>query len=163
MHLRDLVPWGHRGEVNRDSPFTVLQHQVNQLFDSFVKGLPDAGLGGLDKFQPSVDISETDSTVLVTAELPGMSEADVELTVSPSGDALILKGEKRTETEEGEEGTSFHRIERSYGSFRRTVALPSHVEHDGAEALFENGVLSVTLRKSPEPAEDPRRIYVDVR
>jgi HSP20 family protein len=89
--------------------------------------------------------------------MPGLDEKDLELNLT--GDLLTLKGEKRHEHEEEKKG-SVHRIERSYGSFQRTIQLPCEVEAEKAEAVYRNGVLNVTLPKAPSAKREVDRIDV---
>ena len=118
--------------------FTSLQREMDRLFDDFFRR------GGL--MRPSVDVVETDDTVVVKAELPGMEPKDVDISVS--GDKLTIKGERKAEKEE--KGKTFYRMERCYGSFCRTVELPVSVEADKAKADYKNGVLEITLPKTEQ-------------
>jgi len=95
---------------------------------------------------PALDISESDSEIVVKAELPGLEPKDVEITVDD--DMLSIKGEKKFEEEEKKD--NYHRIERSYGSFQRSVVLPSSVKTDEVKAKFDKGVLTISLAKSPK-------------
>src|SRR3990167_681229 len=103
--------------------FTSLQREMDRLFEDFFRR------GGL--MRPSVDVVETDDTVVVKAELPGMEPKDVDISVS--GDKLTIKGERKAEKEE--KGKTFYRMERCYGSFCRTVELPVSVEADKAKKI----------------------------
>lgn len=172
MKLRDLVPFrrSHHLEAKRPSspsgPSTWAD--VDRLFDEFWRGwgLLPSMVGGLLQSDlmpsgigmPRVDVSETDDTVELTAELPGIDRSDVDLTLSPSGDALILRGEKKRERRH--EGRDMCWTERSYGGFCRTVPLPVEVSEQKAEAQIKDGVLRVTLAKKPEHARSRRRIEV---
>ena len=106
---------------------------------------------------PALDVEETDDAVIVRAELPGLRPND--FTVEATEDRLVLRGEKGEEREE--QGRGFHRLERRYGSFVRSIALPCEVDPDGTTARYRDGVLRVTLPKSE--ASKARRIRVDVR
>jgi HSP20 family protein len=151
MAIRDLVPSFRRegrGMVRREDPFMTLRREMNRLFDEFWTGgsvgLPALpALGGV--FSPQVDVSETPEAVEVTAELPGMTEKDVDLTLSTTGDVLTLRGEKKTEREE-RRGSGFW-TERSYGSFYRDIPLPTEVDEGKIAAHMKNGVLHVKLGK----------------
>lgn len=153
MNPRSLVPWwrSESGVAERD-PFAALQKEMNELLENF---FGPRGAGPLS-FSPKVDVSETDSEVKVTAELPGMEEKDIDIAVD--GDVLTVKGEKKQEKEEKKEES--YRLERSYGSFRRDIALPCKVAIDKVKATFAKGVLTVTLPKSPEAAKR-RRISLE--
>jgi HSP20 family protein len=121
---------------------------VNQLFDDFFGGRGDRSLApfgeGWGAFSPQVDLTETEDEIMISAELPGLSDEDIE--VSLSGDVLTLSGEKKEEKEE--KGKSYYRSERSYGSFRRAIPLPAEVDPEQVEAVFQKGVLTVSLSKT---------------
>ncbi len=106
---------------------------------------------------PALDVEETDDEVIVRAELPGLRPDD--FTVEATADRLVLRGEKSEEREE--RGRGFHRMERRYGSFVRTIALPCEVDPDKAAARYRDGVLHVTLPKTE--ASKARRVRVEVR
>ena len=105
---------------------------------------------------PAVEISEDDAAWRLTAELPGLSETDVEVVLAD--DVLTLRGEKKQEREES--GKNFHVSERSYGSFSRSFTLPDGVDREGIGAAFAKGVLTVTLPKKPEAKVAEKRIEV---
>jgi HSP20 family protein len=94
---------------------------------------------------PKLDVSETKDAMVVTAEMPGIDPKEIEIALT--GDLLTLKGEKEKETGEKEE--RFHRVERTYGAFLRSVRLPMAVDGSKVTATFKNGVLVVTLPKTP--------------
>lgn len=153
MNIKDLVPsvWRRAGmPVGREEeqPFYSLQREVNQLFDDFFREVdvaPFGFVGGpLKTFSPSIDIKETDEEIIVKAELPGMDEKDVDVNLLE--DRLTIKGEKKEEKED--KGSDYHRMERSYGSFNRVIVLPERIDTKKADALFKNGVLTVTLPKA---------------
>jgi HSP20 family protein len=139
-----LTPW---------RPFGEIEDWERRLEDFFVR--PMLRLPVEEKgWMPAVDIFEKDDKFIVKAELPGMKEEDIDVSVV--GDTLMIKGEKKTETEVKEE--NYYRCERAYGSFYRSVPLPSTVDADKIEANFEDGVLEVTLPKSAEVK--PKKIAV---
>jgi HSP20 family protein len=105
---------------------------------------------------PAVDITEDDKAYKVTAELPGMSDKEIEVVVS--GDMLTLKGEKRAEKEQKEK--NFYLSERSYGSFQRSFYVPEGVDHDKIAADFSKGVLTVTMPKTAKAVEQQKKIEV---
>ena len=129
-------------------PGLPLLDEVNRLFEDFFRDAPVSASwpGVAAGFAPTLEIEETDDAVRVSAELPGIEEKDVELTLEDG--VLTLKGEKRSEsaTEHGRA----RRSERSYGRFERSLSLPCEVVEDKASAEFKNGVLHVTLPKAPE-------------
>ena len=105
---------------------------------------------------PAVDISEDDGAYKVTAELPGMTEKEIEVVVS--GDMLSIKGEKRLEKEQKEK--NFHLSERSYGSFQRSFYVPDGVDRDKIAADFSKGVLTITMPKTAKAMEQTKKIEV---
>ncbi len=137
-------------------PFLTLHREMNRLFDDALRGgaTQPGGAGGA-LLAPHMDVSETGKDVRIQAELPGVSEKDIE--VSLSDDVLTIRAEKRQERREERHGTHFS--ERSYGTFQRSLRLPFPVSQDQVQANFENGVLSVTLPKA-QPQERSHRIPV---
>jgi len=105
---------------------------------------------------PAVDVSEDDKAFKITAELPGMSEKNIDVTVT--GDLVVLKGEKQQEREE--KGKNRYLSERSYGSFQRSFYLPEGVARDKVTAEFKDGVLTVTLPKTVEAQAQQKKIEV---
>lgn len=160
---RSLIPWRRgRGAAParaEESPFDALHREMTSLFDSFFRDVEQTFRGwpawrGAPAFvSPSVEVSETDDEVRVTAELPGLTEKDVEVSVD--NDVLILRGEKKQEREEKKR--SYHLVERAYGRFEREIPLPAGLDLDKVEAKFKNGVLTVVLPKTPE-AKSQRRV-----
>ena len=124
-----------------------LQRDINRLFEDFFDGTGLPALRFMDEsvagFNPRVDVKETEHGMEVTAELPGLDEKDVSVTLEEN--ALTISGEKKEEHEEKTAQT--WRMERSFGSFRRTIPLSSPVETAKAKAAFRKGVLHVTLPK----------------
>jgi HSP20 family protein len=143
------------------SPFN-LRDQFDRMFDSMMRGWPapwrDAprlDMGGFD-FAPRVDTAETDTAYEVTAELPGVDEKDIKLSLE--GDTLSISGEKKAEREEKKK--DYVMTERSYGSFKRAFTLPENVDIDKIAAKFEKGVLKVTLPKATPTASKQREIPI---
>jgi HSP20 family protein len=148
-----LVP--RRGE--RGPRFLAsLQNEVNRLFDSLWRGELDLGerLGGV--WMPDLDVEETDDAIVVRADVPGVKGKDLDITVT--GGVLTIKGEKREEKEERSKRQ--HVVERTYGSFTRSIDLPEEVDTAKVKAECKEGVLTVTLPK--KPGARPRQIKVDV-
>lgn len=133
--------------------FGTLQREVNRVFDQMFGAAAPTSLGA---FAPSVEMKETEQGVAITAELPGMEEKDVEITLD--GDLLTLSGEKRQEKSEDKAG--LHISERSYGAFRRSLRLPWVADPAKADAHFEKGVLTITLPRPPEAEATTRRIPI---
>lgn len=133
--------------------FGSLQREIDRVFDSFTRSWPSPDFRTTD-LAPSMDIAETDKDIEITAELPGLEEKDVQVNVAD--DVLTIKGEKKAEKEE--KNKNYHRIERSYGSFYRSLQLPSGVNSDAIKATLKNGVLKVTVTKPA--ASQPKKIEV---
>jgi HSP20 family protein len=106
---------------------------------------------------PAVDVFEKEDKFVVKAELPGIKEDDIDVSVI--GDTLSIKGEKKTETEIKDE--DYYRCERSYGSFYRSIPIPSNVDANKIEASFEDGILEVALPKSAKVK--PKKIAVSAK
>lgn len=165
MPIRDLIPsiW-KRSDVSskniEENPFYSLRREMNGLFDDFFKGFDLVSLrreqGHSGFFSPSVDIKENDKEVSIKAELPGMDENDIE--VSLTNDALTIKGEKKEEKEEKHK--DYYRMERSYGSFSRTISLPNGIDSQKADAVFKKGVLTITVPKTAEAKAKVKKIEV---
>lgn len=141
-------------------PFLALHREMNRLFDDAMRGglaLSGAQAGGQSGalLAPHMDVSETEKDVRIQAELPGVSEKDIE--VSLNDDVLTIRAEKQQERKEDRQGVHFS--ERAYGTFQRSLRLPFPVSQDQVQASFENGVLSVTLPKA-QPQERSHRIQV---
>lgn len=142
-------------------PFTSLQREMNRLFDNFFGGLSPSswaplGRGGAESFTPHIDVSETDKEIKVSAELPGMDENDID--VSLTKDTLTIRGEKKEERED--KGKDYYRMERSYGSFSRNIPLPVEVNTDKVEATFKKGILYVTLPKTMSAIEKTKKVPI---
>lgn len=160
-----ILPLKRRGNtmpIRRDSesPVMAIQNEMNRMFDQFFNDpftlLPISTLKNVADFMPRIDVSETDKAMLVTAELPGMEEKDIQISLE--NEALVISGEKKNDFEE--KGKSFHRIERSYGSFQRVIPLVSEVMAEKVEAIFKNGVLTVTLPKTPAAEKQTHKIAI---
>lgn len=138
-------------------PFHSLHNEMNRLFEQFGSGLPAAWTNsGL--MAPTIDVSESDSELTVTAELPGVAEEDMHLSLEDN--VLTIQGEKRAEEKKDDEEKKYHLVERSYGSFQRSIPLSFNADPDSIKAKFENGVLNVTIPKPPEAAQKSSRIPI---
>ncbi|MFC1765439.1 Hsp20/alpha crystallin family protein [Planctomycetota bacterium] len=168
MMMTDLIPWRKRGnglQVHREREpqnwANSLHREMNQLIDRFFTGSTldpfhwDHGLVTGD-FMPRVDVSETDKAIKVTAELPGMSEDDIDLTLLR--DSLTIRGEKKEESEEKDK--DFYRMERRYGSFSRVIPLSAEVDEGKVQADFKKGVLKITLPKTSEAQQSRKKIEI---
>lgn len=128
-----------------------LQHEMNRMFDGFF----GRSLGGDRAWAPAVDMVETKDDLVVTVELPGMNEKDIQLSIT--GEMLSIKGE-RHQTAPTDEGV--YRGERWFGRFERTLTLPYPVQTDKVKASYVNGVLTISLPKAEELK--PKAIKIDV-
>ncbi len=153
MDIKDFVPWGREND-----PFTLFRKDMNRVFEDFLKGfaLEPFGKRTGAAFEPKVNVSESEKEIVVSAELPGMDDKDIDVSLSKN--ELTIQGEKKEEKEEKKE--SYYSMERSYGSFKRTLPLPCKVEDDKVEAQFKNGVLTITLPKAPEAIKETKKIDV---
>jgi len=134
-----------------------IREEMNRLFDDFFSGWPERRKGLLEgEWAPTIDVAETENDIVVTAELPGVEQDGVDITITD--DILTLKGEKKEEREVKKE--NYHRIERSYGSFQRSVNLPTGVQSDKAKASYKDGVLKITVPKAEEAK--PKQIKINV-
>lgn len=131
-----------------------LRRQMDEVFNRSLSSFFDDGTETMSSWAPAMDVLERENEIVLRAELPGLSEQDVEITVE--NNTLSLRGEKRFEEEENE--GAYRRVERRYGSFYRSFSLPSTVDRDRIDASFKNGVLEVVLPKVEQAK--PRKIAV---
>ena len=165
MSMRDLIPWSNRSRElstrrnDETGPFLALHREVNRLFDDAFRGFGLAPFGSdrlLDRTMgwPNIEVSESDKEVKVTAELPGLEEKDIDVELANG--VLAIRGEKKTETEDKDRLFS----ERYYGRFERRIPVDD-VEQDKVAASFKNGVLTVTLPKSPDAQQKVKKIAIN--
>jgi len=141
-----LVRWDPIRELDS------LQGDMNRLFDRFFEGRTPNGASR--RWIPAMDLVETDDHLVLRGDLPGMTEDDVDIEIKDG--VLTVSGERKAENEEKGEG--YHRVERAFGSFSRSLTLPQGVDAEKVEAKFENGVLEVRI---PKPAEaQPTRVQI---
>jgi len=162
MNIKDLMQFGKKNPLlkrEEDNPYAVLRRDIDSLFDNFLRGVDTEFFGsGSGVFTPKADVRENDKELRVTIELPGMDEKDIDLSLS--GDMLTIRGEKKEEQED--KGKDYFRLERSYGSFSRTIPLPVEVESGKIDAYFKKGVLTITLPKSVKAISETKKIEVKV-
>lgn len=171
MSWKDLITWNrkkedsqvpiHRSETKSEAhPAERFHHDMNRLFDDFFKdfGWPTSSLSREwgTSFSPSINVSEGDKSIEISAELPGMDEKDIQ--VSLTKDILTIKGEKKQEKEE--KNKEYYHVERSYGSFQRSLQLPCEIEADKIKADFKKGVLNIKIPKSKEAQEKIKKIEI---
>jgi HSP20 family protein len=165
MALKELIPWKRndnslavrRGAVD---PFEGFSREMDRMFESFLSDFPgrmNLANRSFGAFMPTMDVKETEKEIRITAELPGMEQKDVEVTLTEG--ILSIKGEKREEHEE-EKGDTY-RSERRYGAFERSIPLPVEVNADKVKAEFKKGVLKIVLPKSESAQANRRRIQIE--
>ena len=163
MAFRDLINWSKNQELaptgTSFDPFLTLHREMNRLFDDVPRGFggtspssPTEGRFGW----PKIELNDTGKALTVSAELPGMTEKDVQVEIANG--VLTIRGEKKSER--SGEGKYF--TERYYGSFARQIPLED-VQEDKAEASFKNGVLTISLPKSETPKPDVKRITINTQ
>jgi HSP20 family protein len=141
--------------------FSAMREEMDRVFDQFERGFPRwpsvwrrGGGGGL--MSPELDVRESADAITIEAELPGVDEKDISVTVANG--MLTIKGEKRQEKEEKSE--DYYLAERSYGTFQRSLRLPESIDDTKVEAKFAKGVLKITAAKRPEAVKAERRIEI---
>lgn len=126
------------------------------LWSSFNRNLPATPLTDPGLLRPYVDISANSKEYVITVEIPGVRDKDIQLEITDN--TIIIKGEKRQEQEEQQK--NFYRIERSYGSFQRVLSLPEDADQDNIQAIFTNGVLNITINRKNIPVPLGRAIPI---
>ena len=152
-----LVRWSPvRDLLSFPTDLFSMQREIDRMFDNVLRGgQHDESSFALTAWSPAVDITEHQNEYLVKMELPGVSKDDVKISIQDN--LLSVHGEKKQEKELKD--AKVHRMERSWGSFDRTFTLPSSVKADGIDAVYKDGILSITLPK----AEEARRKQIEVK
>jgi len=135
--------------------FDTMMRRVNEVFDDVNRGGIRFEIGD---FTPRVDVADTEKSLTFHAELPGLTKEDVKISVT-DGNMLTIRGEKKRE--EKTEEKNFLRVERSWGSFTRSFALPDNLDTDSISASFDNGVLNIEIAKK-EPAK-PKELEITIK
>jgi len=166
MELRKWMPWNREKNVPvkyEHDPITTLHHRVNQVFDEAFRGFSGFGMtpfgfggNGWGGGPFRVDVTETPEEFRFEAELPGLTDKDVEVDLADN--VLTIQGEKSGETEERK--GDYRHVEREFGRFSRTFGLPCEVDADHVEATFKNGLLTVRVPKSPQAQQRVKQIPV---
>jgi HSP20 family protein len=160
-----LVPWRGRlglrhGAREEEHPLDVFHRDFDRLFENLWRGFELPMLGrhemSFGTVMPRMNVTEDEDRIHVAVELPGMDEKDVEIVLSDN--VLTIKGEKKVETEETEKPYAY--MERSYGSFRRSIPLDVEIVTDKVEATFEKGVLTIDLPKTAEAKKPHKKIPI---
>ena len=151
MRLQSLIPFREPGMLTRpDFGLFGLHREIDRLFSEFAQGLGPSGA----KIIPNIEISETDKTIEVSAEMPGLERKEVEISIED--DTLTIRGEKKVE--EGQKDKNVQLSERSYGVFMRVLQLPSGIDPSSVQATMSNGILKIVI---PKPAKsEPKKIEV---
>jgi HSP20 family protein len=167
MAIRDLAPWNWgKNKVTEkreaEHPLSHLQREMNRMFNDFWSG-EGYPLSGLERMRlempcPALNIKESESEIEIEAEMPGVSEEDIDVSVTHG--TLTLRGERKEEKTEQINEAKHRYIERSYGCFQRTVSLPAEVDAKKADAKLKNGMLRLRLPKKRSGTENQRRIMV---
>jgi HSP20 family protein len=143
-----LVRWDPGREID------TLQGDVNRLFDSFFGRREAGGVSQSRRWVPAMDLAETEDSLVLRADVPGVDRNDIAVEVKDG--VLTVTGERHAQSEDKREG--YHRVERSYGSFARSLELPKGIDPEGVDASYEDGVLEVRI---PKPAErQPTKVEV---
>lgn len=140
--------------LTRWDPFRELQDRMNRMFEDTGRGWRSDEPSSTTTWSPAVDIYETQSEILVQAELPGVDRKDISLHLEKN--VLTLKGERRFEKETNQE--NYHRIERAYGGFSRSFSIPATVEEDKIRAEYKDGILKIALPKKEQVK--PKQIQI---
>lgn len=146
-----LIRWEPIGELN------TIQNEMNRLFNTFFDQSGTSGRGsgeGRRRWIPAMDLVETDDHYVLRADLPGLSDDDVNVELQDN--VLTVSGERRTEHQDRQEG--YYRLERAFGGFSRSLTLPEGVDPDGVQAHFDRGVLEISIPK-PEQKK-PRQVQI---
>lgn len=144
-----------RWEPFRD--LMTMQDKMNRLFNEFFARPGSYEEEGIVRgtWSPAVDIYETDNDIVLKAELPGMSQEDIQLEIREN--VLTLKGERKQERQVEE--SNYHRVERSYGTFQRMFTLPNAIQQDRVKARYKDGILEVTMPKAE--VSKPKHIAIE--
>jgi HSP20 family protein len=160
MSIGDLIPWSRNRSVagsrqqDEQNPVLALHREMNRLFDNFFRGtdIPFGGPAGWAVNWPHVEVSDNDDEVKVVAELPGLDEKGIDVSLQEG--MLTIKGEKKSENQNAVYSERWH------GQFERAVRLGPDIDPDQVSASFKNGVLTVTAGKRPHSQRQTRRIEV---
>jgi HSP20 family protein len=151
MRLRSLVPFREPGALMQpDFGLFGLHREIDRLFNEFAQGIGQNGA----QLVPKIDVSETDKTIEVSAEMPGLERKDVEISIDD--DMLTIRGEKKIEDDKKDKNVQHS--ERSYGVFLRVLQLPPGIDPSSVQATMSNGVLKILIPKPAKP--EPKKIEV---
>jgi HSP20 family protein len=158
MTLRAMFPYRERAPLARPdfTSFSPLSREISHLLDEFSRSLGAIGALTAPGLSPSIDVTEADKEIEITAELPGLERQDVEISLEDN--VLTIRGEKKVPADADDKNKNYHMTERSYGIFYRAFQLPVGIDPASVEATISNGVLKI---KIPKPAHtDAKKIEV---
>ena len=141
--------------TRNQNPLSLWQREMNSLFDRFNQDFGSFG-SGLSDFSPRIEVKDSDKTCTICAEVPGMKEDDIEITLKDN--YLVLQGERKSESKE-EEG-NYSRSEFSYGSFYRTIPLNDEIDPDSVKASYKDGILTVEMQKTNPVQHQTKKIPI---
>ena len=156
MTLRAMFPYRERAPLARPdfTSFSPLSREISRLLEEFSRSL--GTVGALTTASPSIDVTEADKEIEITAELPGLERQDVEISLEDN--VLTIRGDKKVPADADDKNKNYHMTERSYGIFYRAFQLPVGIDPASVEATMSNGVLKI---KIPKPAHtDAKKIEV---
>lgn len=164
LTMRDLIPWSRGRDVatgrTSEHPLLSFQREMDRLFEDLWRGFDVPALGRGERVRtiiaPRIELKENENEVVVAAELPGLQEKDVEVTLTDN--VLSIRGEKKSEKTDKDGEYTYS--ERSYGAFERRIPIDAEVVGDQVSAKFADGVLTVTLPKNPNAKGHSRRIPI---
>lgn len=160
MTLPNLIPFNRRNtalDTAALAGWDDFHRDMDQLFDSFFGTLPAGRLLNTVAAQPlNLDVSETDKAYNITADMPGLEQKDIDVTLTDN--VLTIRGERKQE--ENSEGKTWHRTERSYGSIQRSLQLPADVDNSSVAAKIKNGVLQIEIAKSKNAKPASKKIEI---
>ena len=151
------MKWGITKRQDPDQGFDSFRNEISRVFDNFFSVGPSTLFE--NEWLPSINVDEYEKTILVRAEIPGIEEKDLEVTLQ--NNILTISGEKREEKEEKSKDKKTVISERKFGSFSRTITLPESIRSDKVNAKFKNGVLTIELPK--DEAKEPKKVKINVK
>ncbi len=151
--MLDIIPWRRKREISKLR--SDIDDTFDKLFRSLSAGLPEL-FSGEGEIWPSIDVLEDKKNIIVKAEIPGMDPSDFDISISDN--ILTIKGEKKQEKEEKDK--NFYMMERQYGTFVRSIALPVEVDEEKVDASYKNGVLKIVIPKKKESKESKIKVKV---
>ncbi len=150
---RELTVWKPSIQL---APFERMRREMDRMWDSLFEGRPRLVAEEAGEWLPALDLAETGNEFVVRAEMPGLDPKDIDISLSEN--MLTIKGEKKQEREEKKE--NYHFMERSYGTFARSIQLPGEVNHQKITTSYKNGVLKIHLPKSEEAKKREVKIKI---